>query len=71
MSVTLYFASNTETMLATKALRDVGVAARMIPKPQDVESKANLCLSIEDGQRTVALDAIRTAHVDLGGMIAA
>lgn len=68
MSVTLYFGSNTDTMLATKALRDVGVVARMIPTPAEIRAQANLCLSIDDEHRIEALSAIQRARVAIGGV---
>ena len=43
--VILFFSSNADTMIATKALKDAGIAAKMIPKPASVTATANLCLS--------------------------
>ena len=42
--VILFFASNADTMIATKALKDGGIAAKMIPKPAHVSATANLAL---------------------------
>jgi hypothetical protein len=38
--VILLFASNSGTMVATKALRDSGVPARMVPTPPGLRSSA-------------------------------
>lgn len=40
--VILFFSSNADTMIATKALKDAGIAAKMIPKPANVTATANL-----------------------------
>jgi hypothetical protein len=66
--VILYFGSNADTMIATKALKDAGVAAKMIPKPANVTSNANLCLSIDAGLEAQAVGALGTAGVALGGV---
>jgi hypothetical protein len=66
--VILYFGSNADTMIATKALKDAGVAAKMIPKPANVTSTANLCLSIDAGLESQAVGALGTAGVALGGV---
>jgi hypothetical protein len=62
-NVILLFPSNSGTMIATKTLRDCGVAARVIPTPSGVESASNLCLSIDNTAETAALDALRSAKV--------
>ncbi|MDP9017685.1 MAG: DUF3343 domain-containing protein [Candidatus Eremiobacteraeota bacterium] len=67
--VILFFASNTDTMLATKALKDSGVAAKMIPKPASVTSTANLCLSVDGGVESQAVQALSSAGVALGGVV--
>jgi hypothetical protein len=56
-------------MIATKALRDAGVSARMMPLPANIPSSANLCLSIEDGAETAALGAIKAVNLALGGIV--
>jgi len=66
--VVLYFASNADTMIATKALKDAGVVAKMIPKPAHVTSTANLCLSVDAGVKDNAIAALGKANVALGGM---
>jgi hypothetical protein len=66
--VILYFGSNADTMIATKALKDAGVAAKMIPKPAHVTSSANLCLSVDAGAESQAVAALGTAGVALGGV---
>ena len=67
--VILFFASNTDTMIATKALKDGGVAARMIPKPAHVTTPANLCLSIDGAVEQTALAALGKANVPVGGVV--
>jgi hypothetical protein len=66
--VVLYFASNADTMIATKALKDAGVVAKMIPKPASVTSTANLCLSVDAGAKDSAVAALGKANVALGGI---
>ena len=66
--VVLFFASNADTMIATKALKDSGIAAKMIPKPAHVASSANLCLSIEAGTVEPAKSALGSAGITLGGV---
>lgn len=67
--VILFFASNADTMIATKALKDAGVAAKMIPKPANVNSASNLCLSIDGGAESQAVGALGAAGVSLGGVV--
>ncbi len=63
LDLVLVFPSNAGTMIATKALRDVGVAARMIPTPAGVQSTANLSLSIDRAREQDALAALKSAKV--------
>jgi len=65
----LFFASNADTMIATKALKDAGISAKMIPKPASVNTASNLCLSIDGGAETQAKSALTGAGVSLGGVI--
>jgi hypothetical protein len=65
----LFFASNAETMIATKALKDAGISAKMIPKPASVDSASNLCLSIDGGVESQAKTALSGAGVSLGGVV--
>ena len=67
--VILFFSSNADTMIATKALKDAGVTAKMIPKPAAVNTASNLCLSIDGGVETTAVSALRTANILLGGVV--
>ncbi|MBV8727403.1 MAG: DUF3343 domain-containing protein [Candidatus Eremiobacteraeota bacterium] len=67
--VILFFASNADTMIATKALKDAGVAAKMIPKPATVQSSSNLCLSVDAGAEGQATAALSGAGVALGGVV--
>jgi hypothetical protein len=56
-------------MIATKALKDAGVAARMIPKPANVNATSNLCLTIDGQAEGAAVDAIKSANIALGGVV--
>jgi len=67
--VILFFSSNADTMIATKALKDAGVAAKMIPKPANVASPANLCLSVDGSAESAAVGALGAAGVALGGVV--
>jgi Protein of unknown function (DUF3343) len=64
-SVILLFPSNSGTMIATKALRDSGVHAKMIPTPRTVQSTSNLCLSIDHAVEAAALTALAAAQVSV------
>jgi hypothetical protein len=65
----LYFGTNADTMIATKALKDAGIPAKMIPKPANVSSSANLCLTIDGGAEAQAKSALTGAGVALGGVV--
>jgi len=65
----LFFGSNADTMIATKALKDAGISAKMIPKPSSVSSASNLCLAIDGGAETQAKSALSGAGVALGGVV--
>ena len=65
----LFFGSNADAMIATKALKDAGVTAKMIPKPPSVNSASNLCLSIDSGAENQAKSALVGAGVTLGGVV--
>lgn len=67
--VLLYFASNADTMIATKALKDGGVAAKMIPKPAHVSASANLALSVDPSFEATAIAVLGKANVVLGGVV--
>ena len=67
--VILFFSSNADTMIATKALKDAGVAAKMIPKPAKVETASNLCLMINAALEGAAVTALKVANVALGGVV--
>jgi len=64
----LVFASNAGTMIATKTLRDSGVAARMIPTPASVSSASNLCLSIDHAAEALAMSALAAARVSISSV---
>lgn len=61
----LVFPSNAGTMIATRALRDSGVAARMVPTPPSVQSEANLCLSIDHLVEAAALATLKAAKISV------
>lgn len=65
----LFFGSNADTMIATKALKDAGISAKMIPKPASVNTASNLCLAIDGGAELQAKSAITGAGVPLGGVV--
>lgn len=67
--VILFFSSNADTMIATKALKDSGVSAKMIPKPAGVDSVSNLCLSVDGALEAQAVAALKGANVNLGGVV--
>lgn len=67
--VILFFSSNADTMIATKALKDAGVNAKMIPKPASVNATSNLCLSIDGGAESTAVSALKNANIALGGVV--
>ena len=67
--VILFFGSNADTMIATKTLKDAGISAKMIPKPANVTSPSNLCLSIDMGVECQAKTALSGAGVALGGVV--
>jgi hypothetical protein len=67
--VILFFASNADTMIATKTLKDAGVVARMIPKPANVQTSSNLCLTIDPAAEAKAKSALSGAGVALGGVV--
>ena len=66
--VILFFSSNADTMIATKALKDGGVAAKMIPKPAHVSASANLALSVDGAAESTAIAVLGKANVALGGV---
>lgn len=67
--IIFFFGSNADTMIATKALKDAGVVAKMIPKPPNVSTASNLCLSLDAGIESKAKSALSTAGVALGGVV--
>jgi len=66
--VILFFGSNADTMIATKALKDGGIVAKMIPKPAHVSATANLALSLDAGAEASAIAVLAAANVTLGGI---
>jgi hypothetical protein len=66
--VILFFSSNADTMIATKALKDGGVSAKMIPKPAHVSASANLALSVDGTAESTAIAVLGKANVALGGV---
>ena len=66
--VILFFGSNADTMIATKALKDGGISAKMIPKPSHVAASANLALSVDSAAEANAVAVLGAAKVSLGGV---
>ena len=66
--VILFFSSNADTMIATKALKDGGVTAKMIPKPAHVNASANLALSVDGSVESAAIAVLGKANGTLGGI---
>jgi len=66
--VILFFGSNADTMIATKALKDGGITAKMIPKPAHVAATANLALSVDGSAEANAVALLGKANVTLGGV---
>ena len=66
--VILFFGSNADTMIATKALKDGGITAKMIPKPAHVAASANLALSVDSTAEATAIAVLAGANVALGGV---
>ena len=64
-NVVLLFSSNAGTMIATKALRDSGVAARMVPTPAGAGTASNLSLSVDDVSEGRAIAALAEANVSV------
>lgn len=67
-NVVLLFSSNAGTMIATKALRDLGVVARMVPTPAGAGSGSNLSLSVDDAAADQAVAALKEANVSVSGV---
>jgi hypothetical protein len=65
IDVVLVFGSNSGTMIATKALRESGVPARIIPTPPSVPSASNLCLRIDGALEHKAVTALNAAKVSV------
>lgn len=65
----LVFASNADAMIATKALKDAGIIAKMIPKPPGIDSPANLCLTIESAVEAIATTALSSRGVQLNSVV--
>jgi hypothetical protein len=68
-AIVLYFPNNTDTMIATKALRDAGVETKLLPLTANVPSSAQLCLRIDGSAEACALRAIGLAQIGLGGIV--
>ena len=67
--VILYFGSNADTMIATKALKDGGISAKMIPKPAGAATAATLALSVGPALEANAVAVLGKANVALGGVV--
>ena len=67
--VVIYFASNTETMVAGKALRDAGVWNKIVPRPTAAKTEANMCLEIELTAEMKAMTVLSSASVPIAGTV--
>jgi hypothetical protein len=67
-AVVLVFGSNSGTMVATKALRDSGVPAKIIPTPPNMQSQSNLCLSVDHALESQAVTALKAANVAIAAV---
>ena len=67
--VILLFDSNAGTMIATKALRDSGVQARMMPTPAGSGTASNLCLSVDRAVEPAALAALGVAKIAVASVV--
>jgi len=65
----LLFPSNSGTMVATRALKESGVHARMIPTPASARSTSNLCLTIDFALEAAALAALKVAKIDVSEIL--
>jgi hypothetical protein len=65
----LLFPSNSGMMVATRALKDSGVQARMMPVPATAKSSSNLCLSIDLAMESAALAALKVANIDISEVL--
>jgi hypothetical protein len=65
----LLFPSNSGMMVATRALKDSGVHARMMPVPASAQSSSNLCLSIDHAMESTALAALKVANIDVSAVL--
>jgi hypothetical protein len=68
VDVVLVFPSNSGAMIATKALRESGVAARIIPTPPTMQSPSNLSLSIDQSVEHEAVSALKAANVRISAV---
>ncbi len=50
----MLFASDTDTMVAGKALRDAGVFNKIVAKPAGIETSAHMCLEIKPDEELKA-----------------
>ena len=69
--VVIYFSSNTETMLAGKALRDAGVWNKIVPRPSAAKTDANMCLEIELTAEMKAMTVLSSVDVPMMGSVPA
>ena len=64
MSHTLMlFASDTDTMVAGKALRDAGVFNKIVAKPAGVNASAHMCLEIKPDEELKARNVLSSAQM--------
>jgi hypothetical protein len=67
--VVIFFSTNTETMVAGKALRDAGVWNKIVPKPAAAKTEANMCLEIELTAEMKAMTVLSSVNVPIAGTV--
>jgi hypothetical protein len=67
----LFFATNTETMMATSALKEAGISVQMVPRPSTLATSSNFCLRIAAAAERPAESVLRAARIALAGFVGA
>lgn len=67
--VLMYFSSDTETMVAGKALRDAGVWNKIVAKPPAARTDAHMALEIEMSAETKAMTVLASNSVAIEGRL--
>jgi len=67
--VLLCFATNAETMLATRALKQSGFTLRMVATPANVSPSSNLSLSIDASAEAGATSALASLGMPIHAIV--